>query len=270
MQSPEDHSEMPGSSSKSNEYADLERELPSRKELSLKDKEAPELREMLMSFGGEWSEAERQLVQDASDLASYLHKDDKYKGGPYELHVLRVANRVAGHLEWPNPNIVIAALMHDSVEDHAEALATILGQEVEGASELDLQHLALETIAQRFTPEAAEIVNSVTNPPNLMGKGSDEHRIERYVNKVEHAVETPEAWGVKFCDWCDNALGAEFSEDAPGSAPAIWRRKKYGRVVPIFEQRYQQPDLQSQLSPSAKQYVEQQFGFGHERLQLAV
>lgn len=56
-------------------------------------------------------------------MASQLHAGDQRQSEPYINHPLRVAIRIMSHYGVRDPDVVAAALLHDSVEDHAAELA---------------------------------------------------------------------------------------------------------------------------------------------------
>jgi (p)ppGpp synthase/HD superfamily hydrolase len=66
----------------------------------------------------------KKRVQDAMVLALEIHKNQRPRpDGPYLYHILRVINRIVEEYMITDPELVIAALLHDSVEDQAEKLA---------------------------------------------------------------------------------------------------------------------------------------------------
>src|SRR4051794_11061190 len=64
----------------------------------------------------------------AADAAARWHVDQRRKGAaqePYINHLLEVANVVTHATGGTDPNVVIAALLHDSVEDQGVTPDTI-------------------------------------------------------------------------------------------------------------------------------------------------
>src|SRR5579871_6712000 len=66
---------------------------------------------------------DRRRLEDALALAGALHVGDRRQNEPYVNHLLRVAIRIMSHYGVRGPDVVAAALLHDSVEDHAAGLA---------------------------------------------------------------------------------------------------------------------------------------------------
>jgi (p)ppGpp synthase/HD superfamily hydrolase len=61
-----------------------------------------------------------QHVLTAAHFAAEKHSGQRRKGAasePYINHLLEVAELVAGALSEPDTNLVIAALLHDAIED---------------------------------------------------------------------------------------------------------------------------------------------------------
>ena len=59
-------------------------------------------------------------VLDAAFYAAHKHAGQRRKGAaaePYINHLLEVAAIVSDSLNEPDPNLIIAALLHDTVED---------------------------------------------------------------------------------------------------------------------------------------------------------
>jgi hypothetical protein len=80
-------------------------------------------------------------------------------GAPYVNHLLEVASLVADATAARDPNLIIAALMHDAIED---------------------QDIQREEIAKRFGEDVASLVQEVTDDKSLPSK-------ERKRLQVEHA-----------------------------------------------------------------------------------
>jgi (p)ppGpp synthase/HD superfamily hydrolase len=76
------------------------------------------------------------LVLRAADLAAQWHVHQRRKGAagePYINHLLEVSHLVAQATNGSEPNVVIAALLHDAIEDQdvtAETIASEFGQHI--------------------------------------------------------------------------------------------------------------------------------------------
>src|SRR5215472_7845574 len=88
-------------------------------------------------------------VLKAADAAARWHVHDRRKGAaqePYINHLLEVASLVADATEGRDPDLVIAALLHDAIED---------------------QEVPAELIAREFGSNVAELVAEVTDDKSL-------------------------------------------------------------------------------------------------------
>lgn len=250
-------------------------------ERGLKHKSEVELWDDLIDGSAQWPEQQQAQLWLAYDLARIAHIDDRHKDVPYVNHLLRVANRVRFYLETDNPNIVIAALLHDVVEDHPigvgsgnytpDAIPERLSSstDVKEMTPRAQQYTALRKIELFFSAEVSEIVSAVTNVPAVEAPSNYEEKLSAYAEKVRTSIQLTEAWFVKFSDWCDNGVGINYGAESRSAERDAHFRRKYGMVLPILEQRFYEEDIQMMLSEPAKAYVRHQFQLGRERLTLA-
>jgi (p)ppGpp synthase/HD superfamily hydrolase len=158
--------------------------------------------------------------------------------------------------------VVAAALLHDSVEDHA---AEICPDSAEQNRFIE-QKNALDIISQQFSPRVAMDVAAVTNEPKD-SKITYDNKLIKYLAKVQQATSTVDGWLIKFSDWCDNAVGIVHNGKEELSPDKIKHfQRKYGEVIDIFEKRFHDSDIQEVLDYQAKAYVEHQLNLGRSRL----
>lgn len=93
---------------------------------------------------------EAKKIRQAIELAKHAHKDTlRQSGAPYIIHPLSVANKLIDiHLDWQT---IIAAVLHDTVED---------------------THVTLAEIKKLFGTDIANLVESVTKLSNIRIKKS--------------------------------------------------------------------------------------------------
>ena len=97
--------------------------------------------ELYDALEGTVSDVDMARIKDAFELAMEAHKDQYRKSGlPYIIHPIAVALIVAKELEL-GPNPIIAALLHDVVED---------------------THYTLEDVRERYGDDVALLVDIVT------------------------------------------------------------------------------------------------------------
>ena len=83
------------------------------------------LRELLQLELETFAPGERERLRTALGLATRLHADDRRTREPYLNHVLRVAVRIIRSYGIRDVDVLVAALLHDAVEDHPWELADL-------------------------------------------------------------------------------------------------------------------------------------------------
>ena len=189
-------------------------------------------------------EAERHRLNRALDLAARLHAGDRRAREPYLNHLLRVAIRIMSHYRVRDPDVICAALLHDSVEDHAPDLAStdLAGPGTAGAG----RAAALDALAAGFGPRVAELVAAVTNPEYATGR--DPH--EQYREHVaESLLRCPWARVIKASDFTDNGVGL-IHHNGPGLRKLA---DKYAPLVPILRESITRKD--TPLDAQARRHI---------------
>jgi GTP diphosphokinase / guanosine-3',5'-bis(diphosphate) 3'-diphosphatase len=119
-------------------------------------------------------------VLRAVDAAARWHADQKRKGAasePYVNHLIEVAMLVAQATEGTDPELVMAAMLHDAIED---------------------QEVPRDLIAEMFAESVAALVEEVTDDKTLPKE-------ERKLLQVDHAGKlSPRAKILKLADKTSN------------------------------------------------------------------
>jgi (p)ppGpp synthase/HD superfamily hydrolase len=241
----------------------------------LKDMEEAELAHHLI-HNEVWHDSDRYQIEQAYVISRTLHAKDRHRGQLYIHHPLRVANRIVSYLHVYDPDIAVAALLHDTVEDHAKGLLapTIGGMDftssaiTPSADPIENQVLAFRRLGFIFSKPVSLLVHNVTNPADIFTQLTYEEKLEAYKTKVYYTTRTFAGFVIKLSDWCDNAVGITHSEADLDPAQYKHFRRKYGNVYNIFETRFNQPDIQSALDDEARAYVREQLGYARERLDV--
>ena len=193
------------------------------------------LRERFAAEIAAFGAPERRRLEDALALAAQLHAGDRRQSEPYVNHLLRVAIRIMSHYGVRDPDVVAAALLHDSVEDHAAGLAA------DGRTDS-----ALAELGRRFGPRVAGLVGAVTNPE--YDPGRDRH--QQYREHVAASLDaSPWARVIKASDFTDN--GAGLIHTTGPRVPELAR--KYGPLVPVLRELILRPD--TPLGEPARQRI---------------
>jgi len=194
------------------------------------------LRERLAMEAEAFAPADRDRITGALDLAARLHAADRRQREPYLSHLLRVAIRIVSHHRVRDPDVMCAALLHDSVEDHATELAPGDGS----------QQGALGVLAEQFGDRVASLVASVTNSPHEPGR--DRH--EQYREHVAASLErSPWARVIKASDFTDNGVGLIHTTGPKLDSLAA----KYAPLVPVLRDLIGRPD--TPLSEDVKRHI---------------
>jgi guanosine-3',5'-bis(diphosphate) 3'-pyrophosphohydrolase len=169
-------------------------------------------------------------IMKAADSAARWHVDQRRKGAaqePYLNHLLEVASLVAEATGGREPDLVIAALLHDAVEDV-------------GVTEAQ--------VAQQFGAGVAGIVMEVTDDKSLP-------KAERKLRQVASAGhKSREARMIKLADKTSNLRTISVS---PASDWSVQRRLDYvqwARDV-VAQVRGVSPWLEAQFDAAAEQAV---------------
>lgn len=194
---------------------------------------------------------ERAQLVEALSLASRLHADDRRVREPYLNHLLRVAIRIIRYYHVRDVDVLVAALLHDAVEDHPEELGMLAR-----GSHAELTDAAVAELARRFNPRVAELVRSVTNPEY----DPDRDRHEQYRAHVAESLERdPWARVIKVSDFTDNGVGVIHTSADKAHSSAV----KYRPLVPKLRELVGRSD--TPLSIAAKDHILDQLDLAEER-----
>ena len=198
-------------------------------------------------------EHERATLLRAERVASRLHAEDKRVREPYVNHLLRVAIRIVRHYKVRDCEVVVAALLHDAVEDHPADLADLASGAERAAGQ---RQAALAVLGRAFTPRVAELVAAVTNPH--YDPARDKH--EQYREHVVESLETnPWARVVKLSDFTDNGVGIIHA-----TGPKVRKvSAKYAPLVPRLREFALRPD--TPVDDEVKAHIVQQLDLAAER-----
>lgn len=191
--------------------------------------------------------SDQDRILDALSVMICLHRDQKARpdGTPYASHPLEVALYVLSRFGRSDPDVLMAALLHDAVEDQADKL--VAPCVASGLSRRALRQAALEALEQRFGTRVAELAGLLVNPDpeeaSGILSGLDDAEQEAYKHRLyrEHFRSLwdgdPDALLIKLADFSQNALRLDRLEE--GSKKDRLRRK-YGHVLAMSVARLEQ------------------------------
>ena len=168
-----------------------------------------EVKKFIDSLDNRFGKNDKEIIVSAVELMITLHsaQKDRLDGKPYIWHTLDVANIVLNEFGVADKDIVIAALLHDSVEDQATRLAGICIEESIDENQLsqdDLRMYAFEALQDMFGKRVVRTVKGMSNPI-ISTKNPEEKRV-LYKNHFAEAVQDTDVCVVKYADFAGNAL----------------------------------------------------------------
>jgi HD domain len=190
-----------------------------------------------------FSARDRRRVGGACSLMSVAHGCDRRQREPYTNHPLRVAIRILSHYRVRDPDVACAALLHDTVEDHAD--------DIGGSPEA-----ALKVLARMFGARTAGLVAAVTNPAWEPGRDAGEQYREHVAASLDGC---PWARVIKASDFTDNAVGLFHT-----TGPKLGRLAgKYRPLVPVLRELILRPN--TPLDPDVRDKIAAQLGDAEDR-----
>jgi (p)ppGpp synthase/HD superfamily hydrolase len=207
-------------------------------------------------------------IDEAIALAAWAHRGRRrLKRGDlprtaYIEHPLRNAARV---LRWGvvREPVVLACILHDTVEDHALELAADLGASTpdEGAA----REIVFAHYADAFGERTSALVRAMSNPLDDDDASTDEAaKHETYRRHVLAEIADPDVAVCKLADLADNALSLHHTGE--GDARTSRLARKYAPLLPVFRQRIAEADVRALLAPAAIDQISHALDDGAERL----
>ena len=195
-----------------------------------------------------FGEPDWRRLNKALALASDLHRQDRRVREPVVNHLLRVTLRVMCHYEVDDADLLVAALLHDAVEDHPVELA--------GEGHDDPAEAALRVLAAEFGTRVASLVRAVTNPP--YDRTGDVHAQYR-AHVVARLDQNPAARVIKVSDFTDNGVGLMHT-----TGPKLRKlAMKYRPLVPDLKELVERSD--TPLADRVKRHIIGQLDGADER-----
>lgn len=213
-------------------------------------------------------------IDDAITLAAWAHRGQRRlaRGDlprtAYIEHPLRNAARV---LRWgvDREPVVLACILHDTVEDHAPALAAALGSAALGSAAVDeaaARDVVLSDYTGRFGERTAQLVRAMSNPISDGTAADEAAKHERYRGHVVAEIADPEVAICKLADLADNALSLHHTGN--GDARSARLARKYAPLLPLFRARIVQDDVRALLDAQAVESLTRALTDGAERLRV--
>jgi guanosine-3',5'-bis(diphosphate) 3'-pyrophosphohydrolase len=151
-----------------------------------------------------------QAILAAAGYAAEKHSNQKRKGAagePYINHLIEVAGLVAGALAEPDANVVIAALLHDTVED-----TNTTREELIERFGLDVADLVAELTDDKSLPQAVRKSLQVEHAPRLSARAQTIKLADKISNVRSILTSPPVDWSLErrqaYFAWSTRVVGA--------------------------------------------------------------
>ncbi|MCK5510790.1 HD domain-containing protein [Candidatus Parcubacteria bacterium] len=229
-----------------------------------------------------FNEEDKKKIEEALNLMLEIHinQEDRSDGTHYIEHPLEIADDVIGEFNIRDRDLIITALLHDSVEDQSLILShkylakyfpkdqwdELLGDniDIEKKYSTELREISLLLIHENFGTKVKNTVNSLSNPDftalveDLRLKGNEKTKYDLYKEHVNSAIIDPDVCVVKYADFTRNALAIDNLDEGERKNHL---RKKYGPVIkdvflPLFKKMNETHPLYSKKGEIIKKLEE--------------
>lgn len=204
-------------------------------QLSTPREKTEEFRKQILKSLEGLEDAEK--ITEALDFALSLHSDQRPRpDGPYVNHILRVVNRVHSDFGVNDLDVIIAAALHDSVEDQSSKLS----DKFSASSELSKKEKSIEFLKQKYGQRVSDIVKAITNPEEIYEPKAEEAKNKGYALRIEQVIADPAVCYAKLSDFMDNGLKIR---DITDTRFRFKLAKRYLLIYRIFINRLREDDI---------------------------
>ncbi len=151
-----------------------------------------------------------QRIFAAAMFAAEKHAAQKRKGAaaePYINHLIEVAQLIAGSSEWLDANLVMAGLLHDTIEDTgttAEELEQVFGS--------DIAALVVEMTDDKSLPKEVRKTLQVESAPHKSVRAQVIKLADKISNLRSLLASPPATWSTErkreYIAWAQKVVGA--------------------------------------------------------------
>ena len=219
---------------------------------------------------------DKQRIINALVEMLKLHQDqtDRPDGSPYVNHPLEVASDVMELDAKANPDLVVASLLHDTVEDQGiklsiDYLEQKYGSAIKNLDQADLEEtygqeirdIALSEISRKYGKQVGGLIQHLSNP-NFdellkLPEYQDKTKNELYKEHVEEAIRDRNVLVIKYVDFSKNALSLD---NLPEGFKKEKLKAKYTPVIRVFIERFKDESLLINNKEDIINKLEQAYG----------
>lgn len=159
-----------------------------------------------MSFDA--CEPDFSLFLKALTFATLKHRDQRRKGGkkrPYINHPIQVMEILWTTGGVRDTNTLVAALLHDTVEDTG-----VTPQEISELFGDDVRGLVMEVTDNKLLPKMVRKLLQITDAPHKSPRARQIKLADKISNVTEVALDPPEDWPLQrrkeYLDWTEQVI----------------------------------------------------------------
>lgn len=204
-----------------------------KKNIERIEKEINQFKETVVSkFDGQ----NREKILNALELMLDIHSEqkDRLDGKPYIIHPLEVADDLINKYGIEDCDLIISALLHDSIEDQARKILSreLSAEDLVKMNDGELKNSALAMIGNLYGERVMNTLKGLTNldfgkiREELKQEGIQKKKKQLYKEHVAEAIVNPDVFTVKLSDFLRNASNIP-SDDFKNK----YFTKKYGPVI---------------------------------------
>ena len=178
-----------------------------------------------------------QRILAAALFAAQKHSAQRRKGPagePYVNHLIEVAQLVSSALVQPDPNLLIAALLHDAIEDAGVTKAEIAAQFGD-----DVAGLVAEVTDDKSLPKAERKRLQVENAPKKTARAQMIKLADKISNLRAILSSPPADWNYQrrkeYFDWAKRVIDGFPSPNASLRTEFDETHRRFGDVYPPEE-----------------------------------
>lgn len=152
--------------------------------------------------------SELTLILRAAAFAAHKHRDQRRKdaaASPYINHPLALARVLAEEGGVADPVVLVAALLHDTVEDTDTTLA-----ELEGAFGAEIAAVVAEVTDDKVLPKAERKRQQILHAPEISAAAQMVKLADKICNLRDIAEHPPEGWSLQrqreYFDWASAVI----------------------------------------------------------------
>lgn len=244
--------------------------LLNREEIDGREKKIKQrLAEFKLLITEKFDDQDLSKINKALELMLEIHlpQQDRSDGNPYAQHLLEVAEKVLEVSDNLTADLMVSALLHDSVEDMPEILFAKranrkfsnryydlkINEQIKKKYLQILKDWSFKEVEQQFGSKVLYYLQNLTNHdfdslaedlPNLSIEEKIQFKNQAYSSHVEEIITDPDLCLLKYADFLRNIDLKNLPQE---SEKYFKLKRKYTSVIPIFINKLKMIDPDHQL-----------------------